>query len=167
MESSTARPVAVKPFRKILVPVDFSDHSALALQTAAALSRSHEAALTLVYVYEPMAVAVPEGYLLFSETQLNQMFDEFHRALAQQKQAAEAAGGLRVETQLLHGFAAGEIATFAEQGGFDLIVMGTHGRRGLSHVFLGSVAERVVRMAPCPVLTVRAHAATASVARWS
>jgi len=122
MESSTARPVAVKPFRKILVPVDFSDHSALALQTAAALSRSHEAALTLVYVYEPMAVAVPEGYLLF---------------------------------------------TFAEQGGFDLIVMGTHGRRGLSHVFLGSVAERVVRMAPCPVLTVRAHAATASVARWS
>jgi len=156
MNSSTAAPASVRPFRKILVPVDFSEHSALALQTAAELSRSYEASLAIVYVYEPMAVAVPEGYLLFSESQLNRMFEEFHRGLAQQKQAAEAAGALRVETQLLHGFAGGEILAFAEQGGFDLIVMGTHGRRGLSHAFLGSVAERVVRSAPCPVLTVRA-----------
>jgi nucleotide-binding universal stress UspA family protein len=55
----------------------------------------------------------------------------------------------------LQGWAAGEITQFAKEGGFDLIVMGTHGRSGLKHLLLGSVAERVVRTAPCPVLTVR------------
>jgi len=123
---------------------------------ATRLASDYAASLTLVYVYEPMAVAVPEGYLLFTEDQLDRMFEEFHRGLAEQKRAAEAAGALQVETQLLHGFAAGEILSFAEQGGFDLIVMGSHGRRGLIHAFLGSVAERVLRRAPCPVLTVRA-----------
>ncbi|MEO8181481.1 MAG: universal stress protein [Deltaproteobacteria bacterium] len=148
----------MKPFRKILVPVDFSEHSDFALQTAVGLARTYEASLTVVYVYEPMAVGVPEGYVLFSEAQLDRMFEEFKRGLAKQKQTAEAAGARRVEVQLLHGFAVDEIQTFAEQGAFDLIVMGTHGRRGLSHALLGSVAERVVRLAPCPVLTVRAQA---------
>jgi len=156
MESKAAEQVSVKPFRRILVPVDFSELSALALQTAAALSRVYEAPLSLVYVYESMALAVPEGYRLFTEGQLNRMFDEFQRGLAQQKQAAEAAGALQVETRLLHGFVAREIVAFAEEGAFDLIVMGTHGLRGLAHAWLGSIAERVVRLAPCPVLTVRA-----------
>jgi universal stress protein A len=159
MESKVAEQEAIRPFRKILVPVDFSELSALALQTAAALSREYEASLTLVYVYEPMAAAVPVGYLLFTEIQLNRMFDEFHRGLALQKQAAEAAGARRVETRLLHGFVASEIVAFVEEGAFDLIVMGTHGLRGLAHAWLGSVAERVVRLAPCPVLTVRAKPA--------
>jgi universal stress protein A len=144
------------PFRKILVPVDFSEHSDLAFKTAAALSQTYTAPLTLVYVYEPLALAVPEGYMIFNEAQLSRMFDEFRQGLAKQKQAAEAAGALNVETLMLHGFAAGEIQRFAAEGGFDLIVMGTHGRRGLGHAVLGSVAERVVRTAPCPVLTVRA-----------
>ena len=66
-----------------------------------------------------------------------------------------------MDTELLHGFAVSEILNYAQQCKFDLIVMGTHGRRGLSHAFLGSVAERVVRSAPCPVLTVRAPRAAA------
>ena len=61
------------PFRKILVPVDFSEHSDLALQTAAALSRSYEAPLTVIYVYEPLALAVPDGYMIFTEAQLRDM----------------------------------------------------------------------------------------------
>ena len=156
MDSKAAEQTDIKPFRRILVPVDFSELSTLALQTAVALSRDYDASLTLVYVYEPMAAAVPEGYLLFTENQLNRMFEEFHRGLAQQKQVAEAAGALRIETCLLHGFAAGEILAFAEEGAFDLIVMGTHGLRGLAHAWLGSVAERVLRAARCPVLTVHA-----------
>jgi nucleotide-binding universal stress UspA family protein len=152
-------------FRKILVPVDFSEHSDLALQTAVALSRSQGAALAIVYVNEPLMVPVPEGYVLFSEAQLEQMSAEYQRVLTKQKQIAEAAGTIQVEVQLLHGFADREICSFAEQGAFDLIVMGTHGRRGLSHALLGSVAERVVRMAPCPVLTVRANARRATGAR--
>jgi nucleotide-binding universal stress UspA family protein len=151
----------VKPFRKILVPVDFSDHSERALQTAIMLARSYEAAVSIIHVYEPLAVAVPEGYVLFSETQLQRMFDEFQRALDKLQQSTREAGVQQVETELLHGFAAGEIQTFAEQGSYDLIVMGTHGRRGLSHVLLGSVAERVLRTAPCPVLIVRAPAPSA------
>jgi len=158
MESKTEQ-ASVKPFRRILVPVDFSELSALALQTAAALSRDYQASLTLVYVYEPMALAVPEGYLLLTENQLNRLFEEFHRGLAQQKQMAEVAGALRIETCLLHGFVTREILAFAEEGAFDLIVMGTHGLRGLGHAWLGSVAERVVRLAPCPVLTVNAKPA--------
>jgi nucleotide-binding universal stress UspA family protein len=148
----------MKPFRKILVPVDFSEHSERALRTAVMLARSYDARLTLLHVYEPIALAVPQGYELLGEAQLQRLFDELQRSLTQQKDLALAEGGpgLPVETQLLHGFAAGEVCSLAEKAGFDLIVMGTHGRRGLSHALLGSVAERVVRMAPCPVLTVRA-----------
>lgn len=153
----------MKPFRKILVPVDFSEHSERALRTAVMLARSYEAQLTIVHAHEPIALAVPQGYELIGEQQLQRLFDELQRSLAQQKQLAlaEAGSDLQVETQLLHGFAASEICYLAEQAGFDLIVMGTHGRRGLSHALLGSVAERVVRMAPCAVLTVRAPKATA------
>jgi nucleotide-binding universal stress UspA family protein len=143
-------------FRKILVPVDFSEHSDLALQTAAMLSRNHEAALTIVYVNEPLLLAVPEGYTIFTEAQLSRMFDGFQQRLEAAKRAATAAGALSVQALMLHGFADGEIQRFAADGNFDLIVMGTHGRRGLSHALLGSVAEHVVRTAPCPVLSVRA-----------
>jgi nucleotide-binding universal stress UspA family protein len=152
----------VATFKKILVPVDFSESSTLALDTAAALAKDSDASLTIVNVYEPLAIALPEGYQLFSEQQLNQLFEELQRGLAQQRQRAEAAGVKRVDTELLHGFAVSEIQNFAAQCGFDLIVMGTHGRRGLSHALLGSVAERVVRVAPCPVLTVRAPRAAAT-----
>lgn len=138
-------------FRKILVPVDFSVHSERALQTAVSLARDSEAALTIVHVFEPLAIAVPEGYQLFTEQQLERMFAEIERELAEQKRRAEASGLQRVATQLLHGFAASEVVQFAREGGFDLIVMGTHGRRGVSHLLLGSVAERVGRLGPCPV----------------
>jgi universal stress protein A len=153
---SRAKGPAVNLFRKILVPLDLSEHSDLVLKTAVALSQTHEASLTLLYVYEPLALAVPEGYMVFSEAQLSQMFDALRRGLDKQKQAAEAAGALKVKALMLRGFADEEIRRFAEEGAFDLIVMGTHGRTGLSRVILGSVAERVVRTAPCPVLTVRA-----------
>jgi universal stress protein A len=66
-------------------------------------------------------------------------------------------GAARVETRLLQGFAAGEIVAYAKDTHSDLIVMGTHGRSGPKHLLLGSVAERVVRTAACPVLTVRAR----------
>jgi nucleotide-binding universal stress UspA family protein len=152
----------VATFKKILVPVDFSEHSTLALDTAVALAQDSDASLTIVHVYEPLAIAVPEGYQLFTEEQLTRLFAELQRELAQQRQRAELAGARRVDTELLHGFAVSEIQNFAQQCGFDLIVMGTHGRRGWSHALLGSVAERVVRVAPCPVLTVRAPKAAAA-----
>ena len=143
------------PFRKILVPTDFSKHSAAAIDSAADLSRRYEASVTLAYVFEPVTYALPEGHVMQSPPQLDEMRSAFEQRLAQATVEATTAGALRVEAKLLTGPVANEISNFAEQGGFDLIVMGTHGRTGLRHLVLGSVAEKVVRTAPCAVLTVR------------
>lgn len=143
------------PFRKILVPTDFSKHSSAAMDAAADLSRRYEAAVTLAYVFEPVTYALPEGHVMQSPPQLDEMRSAFEERLAQAKIEAETAGALRVQSKLLTGPVANEISDFAEKGEFDLIVMGTHGRTGLRHLVLGSVAEKVVRTAPCAVLTVR------------
>ena len=145
----------MKPFRKILVPVDFSSHSDEAVRYAADLSRRYEAAVTLVHVYETIAYALPDGYILYTDSQLVSMMAEFEKQLRATKASAQAAGALRVETKMLQGVVSSEIVSFAKNGAYDLIIMGTHGRTGLKHALLGSVAEKVIRKSPCPVLTVR------------
>jgi universal stress protein A len=149
----------MKPFTKILVPVDFSPHSEQAVRVAAELARRYDAALGIIHVYEPIAYALPEGYVLMSHEQLNELWRRFDQELAAVKKLATEGGAPRVETHLLQGLAVDEICAVAEKQGFDLIVMGTQGRRGLSHLLIGSVAERVLRLAPCPVLTVKASLA--------
>jgi nucleotide-binding universal stress UspA family protein len=145
----------MKPFKRILVPVDFSPHADEAIRTAADVSRRYDASVTIVHVYETVAYTLPEGYVLYTPAQMADILSEFQKLLASSKQKAEAAGALRVETTQLQGAVANEVVDFARQQGFDLIVMGTHGRSGLKHALLGSVAERVLRKADCPVLTVR------------
>jgi nucleotide-binding universal stress UspA family protein len=142
-------------FHEILVPTDFSEGSHAAALVAADLSRRFEAPLTLVYVFERSVYPLPDQYMLFSNEQLDHLFAEFNQRLASARQEASRAGALRVTSRLLQGWAPGEITRFAKDEGFDLIVMGTRGRTGIPHLMLGSVAERVVRMAHCPVLTVR------------
>lgn len=144
----------MKLFKKILAPTDFSAHAQEATRVAAELSRRYEAPLAIVHVLEPPTYALTESYVLYTAAQLSRMYAELARLLAEAKQDAEAAGALNVDTRLLEGFAAGEITRFASEAGFDLIVMGTHGRRGFKHFLLGSVAERVVQTAHCLVLTV-------------
>jgi nucleotide-binding universal stress UspA family protein len=146
----------MKPFTKILVPIDFSPHSQEAIRAAADVSTRYDASVTIVHVYQPVALTMPEGYMLYTPQQLADLMSEFGKLLATAKREAEAAGARRVETSQLQGTVAMEVVEFAKARGFDLIVMGTHGRTGLRHVALGSVAERVLRMAPCPVLTVKA-----------
>jgi universal stress protein A len=148
----------MKPFTKILVPVDFSAYSAEAVRWAADLSRRYEAALDVVHVFQTMTYALPEGYVVPDGTQLQAIMNEFEAQLAATKRAAVEAGGLKVETKLLQGGVATEILRFAKERECDLIVLGTHGRTGMKHMLLGSVAEYIVRVAPCPVLTVRAPA---------
>jgi universal stress protein A len=149
-------------FRRILVPVDFSMHSEAALRLAADLARRYDGALHLVHVFDPVAYPLPDGYVLFTPSQLNELLAQFDRQLTSLKTLALAAGAPQVETHLRQGACATDICDFAKDGAFDLIVMGTHGRSGLSHLLLGSVAERVLRMAPCPVLTVKAPDAVSS-----
>jgi nucleotide-binding universal stress UspA family protein len=143
-------------FAKILVPIDFSSHSSEAIRYAADLARRYQGTLTLVHAYQPVAYALPEGFVLYTPAQFANMLTEFEKLLAAAKLEAEQAGASRVETRSLQGDIASEIVDLAKKDGHDLIVMGTHGRTGASHVLLGSIAEKVVRRAPCPVLTVRA-----------
>jgi len=154
----------MKPFRKILVPVDFSAHSAQAVRMAASIARRYEASLEIIHVYEPLAYPLPEGYVMLTQKQLDTLFAELERQLRLAQEAAVAEGALQVETHARQGLAVAEICDFARDGGFDLIVMGTHGRKGLEHFLLGSVAERVLRTAPCPVLAVKAAPDTAKAA---
>ena len=145
----------MKPFKKILVPVDFSPHAEAAIRAAADISQRYDASVTLVHVYEVVAYALPEGYVFQTPQQLAGLMSEFQKLLGAAKAQAQAAGAKRVETTQLQGPAAFEVTEFAKKNGFDLIIMGTHGRTGFKHALLGSVAERVVRVASCPVLTIR------------
>jgi universal stress protein A len=146
----------VMNIRKLLVPVDFSTHSAEAMRVAVDLSRRFDAGLTLVHVYDPMVYALPDGFTFVPPPQLSSLFEALEAQLAGAKRHALEAGALRVDTKLLQGPVAGELVELATRGEFDLIVMGTHGRTTLGHLLLGSVAERVVRLATCPVLTTKA-----------
>jgi nucleotide-binding universal stress UspA family protein len=150
----------MKPFTKILVPVDFSPHSDEAVGYAAELAQRYQASITLVHVYEPVAYALPEGYVPYTPDQLASMLATSEGLLNKAKEQAHAAGATNVQSRQLQGSVASEIAEFARSEGFNLIVMGTHGRRGLSRALMGSVAETVLRRAPCPVLAVKAEEVT-------
>ncbi len=145
----------MKPFAKILVPHDFSEHAASAVEVAADLARRYEASVTLLHVYESMVYAMPESFVVFPPAQLAGLMGELEKHLQNAKQQAVALKVERVDTKLVQGAPVQSIVQVAHDGGYDLIVMGTHGRTGISHALIGSVAERVVRKAGCPVLTVR------------
>lgn len=145
----------MKPFKNILVPVDFSAHSDEAIRVAADLARRGEGVLTLVYVFQLPAYPLPEGYAVYTPAQLSDLKQNFESLLSGAKKLAEDGGAPTVRTCLLQGLVTAEVLEFARKQEFDLIVMGTHGRTGVAHAVMGSVAERVVRRAPCPVLTVR------------
>ena len=132
---------------RILVPTDFSRPSEQALAYARSLAQRFGASLHLLHVVNRPLLA--EG--LAAEAFIDESSDMVE--VAQQrlrKQAPDAASANAV-----FGYAAKSIVQHASQLGVDLIVMGSHGRTGIAHILLGSVAEAVVRTAPCPVLTVR------------
>lgn len=146
----------MKPFTKILVAHDFSHHSDRALAVAADLARRYEASLCVLHVHEPELYASSEAYLLRRSDEQPQVIEALALKLRHVGEQLSALGALVVDTQVRWSSkAAAEIASYAAEGGYDLVVMATHGRTGLGHALLGSVAERVVRSAPCPVLTVR------------
>jgi nucleotide-binding universal stress UspA family protein len=140
--------------KKILVPLDFSASSELALDYARAVAQRFGAALHLVHVCEvPALVAAPADTYAMSYTEWSQsLADEAQRQLVDlQKRLTE----VRTSTEVLFGNPARCIVTAANVERSDLIVMGTHGHGPIMHMLMGNVAERVVRAAPCPVLTVR------------
>jgi nucleotide-binding universal stress UspA family protein len=139
-----------------LVPVDFSEYANQALDYAIALATKLQSRLTLLHVIYMPALAAGEigPYMTDIEAQAR-------KAIEGNLQRVNDAG-LEGTTMLVHGIPWQEIVQTAEDKLADLIIMGTHGRSGIQHVLLGSVAEKVVRLAPCPVLVTRASPKEAS-----
>jgi nucleotide-binding universal stress UspA family protein len=149
--------------QKIVAPTDFSPASALALDAAALLAKQFGASVVLLYVYDPTLLsplyAVPGAGAVLEATPRAPEFEENVRREMAHLRDERLAGVTRVELAVKqHASAAEGICEAAAEAGADLIVISTHGRTGLSHVLIGSVAERVVRHAPCPVLTLRSKA---------
>jgi nucleotide-binding universal stress UspA family protein len=138
--------------RTILFPTDFSECSDRALVLASSLARDNEARLLIVHVHEPH-IGYAEG-LAAAYTQLNEESrSDVERLLERVKPPFKA---IDCERRLIKGSPASAIVELAEtEDGIDMIVLGTHGRTGVSRLLMGSVAEAVVRKAPCPVLTIK------------
>jgi nucleotide-binding universal stress UspA family protein len=140
--------------KTILVPTDFSPHSEKALEVAKRLVKLTGGKIHLLHCFRinvggisPYGIAVPEE---FSR--------ELREAAAKKIEDLEqriAADGIEVEAHITSRFPSQAVSDLAEELGADLIVMGTRGTTGLKHILLGSVAERTLRIAPCPVLTVK------------
>ena len=142
-------------FTKILVPTDFSDHAGEAIAYASAISQKFEAPVVILHVYASPVIPVPDGYVIVAASELADLRNRLAEGLEREKARAIAAGAKSVETVMAEGTAWEQIVHAAKEKACDLIVMGTHGRTGLSHLILGSTAEKVVRKAGAvPVLTV-------------
>ncbi len=148
--STAALPVF--KLKKILVPVDFSECSDKALQYAIPFARQFDAELVLLHVVQPF-VAMPEMPSVDAALVQKQMRESGKKQLDALQQTIDEE--ITSRTLLRVGNPHVEIINAAKESGIDLIILSTHGRTGLAHVFLGSNAERVVRHAGCPVLIVR------------
>ena len=142
---------------RILCPIDFSDHSRRALDHAVTIARSHKSTVTVLYVFAPLPVAaVGLGPMGLEPTVLSPIDRERLLEDTEAFAATEVAQGVTVEALVRGGSVAAEIVDQAVDMKADLLVMGTHGRSGFERLMLGSVAEKVLRKAPCPVMTVPA-----------
>jgi nucleotide-binding universal stress UspA family protein len=142
-------------FKEILIPVDFSDHSTAALESAIELAKAFDSRLHLLHCYEiqpggisPYGIAIPSSYSAEIRDAASQQLAEW--------QEERIPAGMSVDVSIVSEVPSKAIVGTAKKIGADLIVMGTRGLSGFQHVMLGSVTERTVRLAPCPVMTVHA-----------
>src|SRR5215472_5001754 len=143
-------------FERIVCPVDFSEYSGKAYDYAYSLAKHYGAKLFVEHVVQPLQAAYP--YYAFPEATLrdtcSQLSTDAENGLRELVKT-HPRNGLQPECVIRQGFPWESILSFAEERSADLIVMGTHGRRGLDRLTMGSVTERVLRKARCPVLAVR------------
>jgi nucleotide-binding universal stress UspA family protein len=165
MPIGRAEPYDVKT---ILVPTDFSEGAQAALEHAAALAKAFKAKIVVLHVIETIAATMAETVKrvdpktmakgISQVPDLTDVYAIVRRAVEpvlSDLVASLQKDGVAATSALAQGAAYAEIVAQSDAVGADLIVMGTHGRRGVNRLFMGSVAERVVRLAPCPVLTLR------------
>jgi nucleotide-binding universal stress UspA family protein len=144
-------------FTRILVPTDFNAPSDAALEYAKVLAGQFGASLHVLHVVGELFATAPAGsevYIADSPDFVTRVFEDAKVRLSHRVTAIERVR-YRATTEIVTGATARSIVNYASERGMDLIVMGTHGRSGLDHLLMGSVAERVIRHAACPVMTVR------------
>jgi len=147
------------PMRKILVPTDLSPASVRVLDQAQEFAGKFSGTIDLLYVWSTPAVLAPEAVMTgvgVTEQPLMEWLGHSAREHLQRFESDARNAGVAIGRSYCElGDPATVIVEHAATGAYDLLVMGSHGRTGLSHVLMGSVAEKVVRRAACPVLTVR------------
>lgn len=139
--------------KTILHPTDFSPRSDQAFQLACSLARDYGAKLILLHIIERSPIIHSGVMMAAPATQSPD--DERLAVLAELQQLQPCVPDVNIDRQLFEGEPSGAIIKLAQETAADLIVMGTHGRTGLGRLLMGSVAEKVLRGAPCPVLTIR------------
>jgi nucleotide-binding universal stress UspA family protein len=141
-------------WKRVCCPIDFSDASRAAMELAADLARRFGAELLLLHAYPVPGFTFPDGSVVASPRMMQELADQAARHLGEWQGEAERMGAPKVSTATAVGEPAGEILDYAVEQRADVLVLGTHGRTGLEHALMGSVAERVVRRSKIPVLTV-------------
>ena len=139
---------------KILHPTDFSEHSAAAAEYASLLTRQFEAELHLLYVVEDAMGKIPNSGQAFPAPGDRVAVEQNVWPLLEENVGVHSVDADRVFLATRLGIISDQIVSYASDSSIDMIVIGTHGRRGLAHALMGSVAEAVVRKSKCPVLTV-------------
>lgn len=145
-------PIAIEQVERILLPIDFSEHSKVALRHGREIAAAYGARLQLLHVVEKPLNPPFYGAAVVELTP--EMEGKAKRAM-EELEADVAGPKVDSEIHVIEGRAARDIVDFAERHDSDLIVIGTHGLTGLQHLLLGSATEKVVRTAPCPVFTVK------------
>ena len=137
---------------KILVPVDFSEHSQKALRYALAFATQFGAEVILAHIVEQM---VYPGDWMYPPLAVTDFAEEKREQVIERLRALDAGSGVKTQHVVRLGRAWQEVIEIAREQKADLIILATHGYTGLKHALLGSVAEKIMRHAPCPVLSVR------------
>jgi nucleotide-binding universal stress UspA family protein len=141
--------------KKVLVPIDFSDYSKSALKYAVNFAKSFNADIILIYVVEPVIYPPDFSMGQIAMPSINTEWDDRAKDELQKLAKSEIAGVASVKTVIKTGKPFVEIIETAKEEDIDLIIIATHGHSGVEHILFGSTAEKVVRKAPCPVLTLR------------
>jgi len=145
-------------FRRILVPVDYSEHSKASVLVAAELAKQLGASVDIVHVWD-RPTYVSEGVMVRRPGEEHRSLSDLIRENAEREMTEFLAtlalpAGVEVTPRMCSGEPAQKLVDEAKTGGYDLIVIGTHGRAGVLHLLLGSTAERLIRLSPVPVLVV-------------
>lgn len=146
-------------FKRILYPTDFSEGSAVAIPYVADMAKRYDAKVYVVHVIYDIAKA--SGWYV-PHVSMDEVYKDMEEGAKKELQrccAEDMRGYKDIEYIVLKGVPSEEIIRFTEENQIDLVVMGTHGRKGLDRVFFGNTAEKVVKRASCPVMTVRIPAA--------